>query len=90
VCAEPAHDRTVALLAGRRRRRDGPRHVAPGPRAARIPVTTAEDGKGGLGEIERETPDLLLLDIEMPGLDGMEILRSVRERFTSAELPSSW
>ena len=50
-------------------------------------VTTAEDGKGGLGEIERVTPDLLLLDIEMPGLDGMEVLRSVRERFTSAELP---
>jgi diguanylate cyclase (GGDEF)-like protein/PAS domain S-box-containing protein len=50
-------------------------------------VTTAEDGTGGLGEIEREAPDLLLLDIEMPGLDGMGVLRKVRERFTSAELP---
>jgi diguanylate cyclase (GGDEF)-like protein/PAS domain S-box-containing protein len=50
-------------------------------------VTTAEDGKDGLSEIERHAPDLLLLDIEMPEVDGMTVLRRVRERFTSAELP---
>ena len=41
-------------------------------------VVGAADGESGLVEIEREEPDLVLLDIAMPGIDGFETLRRVR------------
>jgi DNA-binding response OmpR family regulator len=41
-------------------------------------VRTASDGKRGLEELERERPDLLVLDLMLPGVDGLEILRRVR------------
>jgi len=41
-------------------------------------VDTADSGKVGL-EIARETnPDLVILDVMMPGLDGLEVLRRLR------------
>jgi DNA-binding response OmpR family regulator len=41
-------------------------------------VIGAEDGESGLLAIEREQPDLVLLDIAMPGIDGFETLRRAR------------
>ena len=41
-------------------------------------VVGAPDGESGLLAVEREQPDLVLLDIAMPGIDGFETLRSVR------------
>lgn len=41
-------------------------------------VLTAPDGETALQMIRRESPDLMLLDIKMPGLDGMEVLRQAR------------
>jgi two-component system nitrogen regulation response regulator NtrX len=38
----------------------------------------ASSGQEGLALIQRERPDLVLLDIKMPGMDGMEVLRSLR------------
>jgi len=40
---------------------------------------TVSDGETALDLIRRESPDVLLLDIRMPGLDGMEVLRRVKE-----------
>ena len=40
---------------------------------------TVPDGKTALELIRRESPDVLLLDIRMPGLDGMEVLRRAKE-----------
>ena len=37
--------------------------------------------------LERETFDLVLLDVMMPDLDGREVLRRIRERHTASELP---
>lgn len=43
-------------------------------------VTLAGDGNGGLALAEREPFDLILLDVLLPGLDGMELLRRLRGR----------
>ncbi len=48
-------------------------------------VRTARDGPGGLRELAAERPDLLLLDLMIPGIDGLDILRQLRER--DARLP---
>lgn len=41
-------------------------------------VRTANDGHVGLAELARERPDLVLLDLMLPGVDGLEILRQIR------------
>lgn len=43
---------------------------------------TAMDGKEALRVIQEEEPDLVLLDLELPLLSGMDLLRQVRDTFT--------
>jgi serine/threonine protein kinase/CheY-like chemotaxis protein len=50
-------------------------------------VLTADDGQPALDLLEREPVDLVLLDIMMPGLDGIEVLKTVRAKHSAAELP---
>jgi len=40
--------------------------------------TGAASGQDGLALVQRDRPDLVLLDIKMPGMDGMEVLRKLR------------
>jgi CheY-like chemotaxis protein len=40
-------------------------------------VFTAEDGSKGLELVARENPSIVLTDIKMPGMDGIEVLRRV-------------
>ena len=42
-------------------------------------VLEAADGMEALEKVKKERPDLLILDIMMPGLDGYRVLRNVRE-----------
>jgi two-component system alkaline phosphatase synthesis response regulator PhoP len=42
-------------------------------------VVTAFDGLEALRLIEQERPDLILLDLMLPGMDGMEVLKQVRQ-----------
>lgn len=41
-------------------------------------VTTVSNGREGLEQAKREKPDLVLLDIMMPDLDGLEICREIK------------
>jgi DNA-binding NtrC family response regulator len=43
-------------------------------------VVTAANGMEGLEALERENPRLVLLDIEMPGMNGLEMLGEIRKR----------
>ena len=42
-------------------------------------VTTAEDGEEGLAAAKKDKPDLILLDIEMPKMDGLTVAKKLRE-----------
>jgi diguanylate cyclase (GGDEF)-like protein/PAS domain S-box-containing protein len=50
-------------------------------------VTLAEDGRQALDSIRRQLPDVVLLDIRMPGLSGMEVLQTIRETHSASQLP---
>ena len=41
-------------------------------------VDIAYDGQSGLDQFRREPPDLVMLDVMMPGLDGLEVCRQMR------------
>jgi two-component system, NtrC family, sensor kinase len=41
-------------------------------------VLTAEDGSTGMDVFKAETPDVVLLDIRMPGMDGLEVLERIK------------
>ena len=43
-------------------------------------VYTAEDGPSGLKSFESFRPDLIVLDIMLPGFDGLELLSKIRQR----------
>ena len=43
-------------------------------------VETYSDGEQGLNGISRRPPDLVILDIKMPRLDGMEVLEKIRKK----------
>lgn len=43
-------------------------------------VVTASDGEAGIQKAEQENPDLIILDIMMPKMDGVEVCRVLRSR----------
>ena len=45
-------------------------------------VTAYFDGVAGLTALESNPPDLAILDVKMPRLDGMEVLRRLRQTST--------
>lgn len=55
--------------------------------AADYQVIEAPDGRTALELARREKPDLVVLDVMMPGLDGWEVLASLRADSETAELP---
>ena len=50
-------------------------------------LSVALDGTAALRSIEKQLPDLVLLDIMMPGLDGYEVCRQLRAREATREVP---
>ena len=50
-------------------------------------VAVAEDGHQALQMIEAQPFDLVLLDIMMPGISGLEVLKRLRQQHSMANLP---
>lgn len=56
-------------------------------RRAKFRVVTASDGPQALSKVGSEHPDLMLLDIMMPGMDGFEVLRRLQQDPAGKDLP---
>ncbi len=50
-------------------------------------VITAEDGLIGLNKAETEQPDLIITDINMPNLNGIEMIKLIRNQSPVREVP---
>jgi two-component system, cell cycle response regulator len=50
-------------------------------------VRTAEDGVAALEEVRSLTPDMVLLDVKMPQMDGYEVCRRLKEQEITADIP---
>jgi two-component system, OmpR family, alkaline phosphatase synthesis response regulator PhoP len=50
-------------------------------------VVTAFDGREALQKVEAEKPDLVVLDVMMPYMDGFEVLRNLKANPETAEIP---
>lgn len=50
-------------------------------------VVTAEDGRAGLSAAEVERPDLIITDINMPNINGIEMIKMLRNRSEFKDVP---
>jgi DNA-binding response OmpR family regulator len=50
-------------------------------------VTVVDDGEAALTEVDRSLPDLIVLDVMMPGRDGFDVLEQLKARPRTAEIP---
>src|SRR5579871_1682795 len=50
-------------------------------------VVTAYDGKEALEKVASENPDLIVLDVMMPYMDGFEVLKTLKKDPTTRDIP---
>ena len=50
-------------------------------------VTTAGTGRNALEAVQKHPPDLIILDLMLPDVDGMEVCRTLRQRDSSRHIP---
>lgn len=56
-------------------------------KASDYEVTVAHDGKAGLAAAQTEKPDVILLDIMMPEMNGLDVAKAIREDEKLADTP---
>lgn len=49
-------------------------------------VSVARDGSEALAEVERHSPDVVLMDVRMPGLDGVQATRIIHSKYPSIRI----
>ncbi|MEW6264901.1 MAG: response regulator [Thermodesulfobacteriota bacterium] len=47
---------------------------------------TALDGESAMQIVKDEVPDVMVLDLKMPGIDGMEVLRRVKKKYPKVQV----
>jgi CheY-like chemotaxis protein len=50
-------------------------------------ISLAPSGQAALDQLEHEIPDLILLDVEMPGMNGLEVCRRIKQNEKFNEIP---
>ncbi len=50
-------------------------------------VTTAPDGLKGLALVQHDLPDLVILDVSMPGMDGLAVCKTLKEAPATGKIP---
>lgn len=50
-------------------------------------VSEAEDGFDALEKVKKNRPDIILLDVMMPGMDGFSVCQTLRDEQETASLP---
>ena len=66
---------------------DSRTHLSSWLRAKGYKVVEARNGKEGLLQANRVSPDLILMDLTMPELDGVEATRQIRKRHVLSQTP---
>ena len=56
-------------------------------KAGHYDVTEASNGRNALKEIEADKPDLVILDLMMPIMDGFEVLKKIRSDEQTSDMP---
>jgi DNA-binding response OmpR family regulator len=51
-----------------------------------LEASTAHNGEEALSVVEQEEPDVIVLDLKMPGIDGIEVLRRVKKAYPKVEV----
>jgi two-component system, cell cycle response regulator DivK len=50
-------------------------------------LVEAVDGETGLAMIRQERPDLVLMDVQLPNMSGLDVTRALRSDSTTADIP---
>jgi len=50
-------------------------------------ISQAEDGESALRAVAKEPPDLILLDIMMPGMDGVQVCHTIKQNQDTCDIP---
>jgi DNA-binding response OmpR family regulator len=51
-----------------------------------LDAAVVHDGEQALSAVEQEEPDVIVLDLKMPGIDGIEVLRRVRSAYPNVQV----